>query len=177
MSKIRQQRSGFSLLETIIYIGLFTLLFGTVLSTVHPIFTSTERLTKAVTTETEVAFMLAKIEYQLKQALSSPAGSVEAPPPSTSSSTLALRDKNGMLYTFSTSNAVSTCLPPRVCEVSTLALNNNEPLPLTSSRVNISNFLVTHTPPNPTEQSSRTIDISFDVNNKPVRPLRFYVQF
>jgi len=57
--------TGFSLIETIIYAALFSVVIGLVVGAVYQITQSNEDLARNITTETEAQFLIRKIEWVL----------------------------------------------------------------------------------------------------------------
>src|SRR3989344_6040986 len=60
-----RRQGGFTLIETILYIGLFAILVGGILVSVYPIFTNTGRSSLQVTVDTEAGFLLRKFAWAL----------------------------------------------------------------------------------------------------------------
>ena len=54
------KNAGFTLLETIIYIGLFGLIFSGILTSIYPILTGADRLTEDILINSEKEFIFAK---------------------------------------------------------------------------------------------------------------------
>lgn len=172
-----QRLQGFTLLETIIYIGLFSTLFTGIIGSVYPLFTSAGLQNKQITTQTETAFILEKIEYIISESNTTPASVVVIPSPGQSSSTLILTTSSADTYQFMIDTAPLGCLAPRLCSPLSLKKNSGPLLALTSTRVVIENFIVTHTPPDPILKQRRFIDVSFVISGTLVGPVRYYLRF
>jgi type II secretory pathway pseudopilin PulG len=166
---------GFTLVETIIYIGLFGLMFTGIFTSVYPILTSTEALTKNIAIENEATFIARKLHYALAQGITSSTTFIATPTEGTASSTLVISSDEDELSRFTVDTSNVFCTPPRVCSVLMYSKNGNTPLPLNNERVDITNFTVAHHPP--VDGSPRRIEVSFTANGIPVRPIRYYLHF
>jgi type II secretory pathway pseudopilin PulG len=171
-----QRANGFTLIETVIYIGLFSIIFTGIFVSIYPIFTGAERLTKNVATEGETAFILAKIDYALSSTMIDSNGSITSPAAGASGSTLVLSYGGTEKYRFAGSTSSTYCVSPLICKVITLDKNHSsDAVPLNTQRVQIENFSVTHVAPS--GGAPRYVDISFTANSKPVGPIRYYLHF
>lgn len=168
---------GFTLLEAIIYIGLFSALFTGVLMSVYPLFTGAARLTEHIATQSDIAFILVKIEQTLSDSITTPSSTILVPPPGQSAETLVIQSTTGTTFTFATDNAPAGCTPPRLCATLTLRTDSGPALPLNSTRVLISDFIVTHTEQGADCTSIRCIDVAFSADGQAVGPLRYYLRF
>ncbi len=166
---------GFTLLETIIYVGLFSLIFTGILVSVFPLMTGAERLSRNVATESEAAFILAKIDHALSDSINSVNGQVTSPAAGTTGSTLTLTNAGIEVYRFETTTTSSYCSVPLICRVLTLSKASGDAIPLNAQRVQVKDFSVTHV--GPTGGKPRYLDISFTVNGTPVGPVRYYLHF
>lgn len=168
---------GFTLLETIIYIGLFSTLFTGIITSVYPLFTIASLQGKQITIQAEASFILDKIEYIIYESNTTPTSQVLTPGVSQSTSTLTLTTSSADIYTFMIDTAPPGCVAPRLCSTLSLKKNTGELLPLSSTRVVVENFRVTHTPPDLLRRQSRTLDVSFTVSGTPIGPVRYYLRF
>ena len=166
------KQSGFTLVETIIYIGLFALIFSGIFVSIYPIFTGAERLTKNVAAEGETAFILAKIDYALSSTMTDINGTT-----TTGVSGEQLIIKNGTeKFRFAGSTSSTYCVVPLVCKVLTLKTNaTGDAIPLNAQRVPIENFRVTQVLAS--GGAPHYIDVSFTANGKAVGPIRYYLHF
>ena len=163
---------GFTLIETIIYIGLFALIFTGIFISIYPILTGAERLTKNVTTEGEAAFILSKIDYALSNTITDTNGTITTP----GGNQLVLSYAGIEKFRFAESTSSAYCVVPLICNVIALEKDRSgDALPLNTQRVSFENFKVTQTAP--LGGAPRYVDISFTANGKPVGPIRYYVHF
>ncbi len=167
--------SGFTLIETIIYIGLFSLIFTGIFVSIHPLFTGAARMTSNIAIEGESAFILAKIEYALSDTITSPEGVVTTPTAGTTGNTLLLEFDGDERFVFAMDNSNAFCSPPLVCKMLTLSEDGAAAQPLNAGRVQIENFSVTHV--DPPGDGPRYLDVSFTANGEPIGPVRYYLHF
>ena len=154
---------GFTLIETIIYVGLFGILFAGVIGSTYPLFKSAEQLTAKVIDDGEGIFAAQKISMLL------------------ASSTCAINTPSagntGTILTVATYSG-STCVGGNTYSVTqnggTLSLQKNSGVitPLTTARVTIANFSVKHVAPN--AGIPRYIEYSFTTDNATTGPIRKY---
>lgn len=170
------KNSGFTLMETIIYIGLFGLLFSGIFTSIYPILTSADRLTMNVLAVSEREFMLAKINYILNDSLTRSDVTIEEPLPGATSSQLSIRSLGVEKYHLETGHL--NCHIPLICNERELILRNKHGLTeaLNNSRIKVSNLQV-HRPPLQTGVMPNYIDISFDIKGEEMEPMRFYLRF
>ena len=171
---VQNNESGFTLVETIIYIGLFALIFSGIFVSIFPIFTGAERLTKNVAAEGETAFILAKIDYALSKTVTN-TNSTSTIPVSADQLTI----KNGTeKFSFTGTSSSKYCgPPPLVCKLLMLKVGDTgEYAPLNAQRVPIENFHVTQILAS-TDGTPHSIDVSFKANGKQVGPIRYYLHF
>lgn len=166
---------GSTLLEAVIYIGLFSLIFTGIFASIHPLFTGAERLTRNVALESESAFIFAKIDHALRDSLTGPEGVVETPGGGDTASELVLQFDGDEEYRFAVDNSNTFCTSPLVCKMLTVSEGGASALPLNGSRVQIENFSVTHIAP--TNGEPRYLDVSFTANGEAVGPVRYYLHF
>ena len=163
---------GFTLIETIIYIGLFALIFSGIFVSIYPIFTGAERLTKNVATEGETAFILSKIDNALSSIITDSNGTITTP----GGNQLVLSYNGTEKFRFAGSTSSTYCVTPLVCKLITIEKDHSgDAVPLNAQRVQFENLSVTQTAP--TGGASRYIDISFTANGKAVGPIRYYLHF
>jgi type II secretory pathway pseudopilin PulG len=166
---------GFTLVETIIYIGLFGLLFSGIFASMYPIFTNAEKLTKNIATEGEVAFILTKFHYALANALTDDSRTISTPSEGTTDDALVLMNGATELFRFEEDLSNVFCTPPRSCGFITYGENGDDPTPLNAERIYIKDFQVTHIAPS--GDTPRYLDVSFTANEVEIGPIRYYVHF
>lgn len=164
---------GFTLLETIIYIGLFGIIFSGIFVSIYPLFTGAERLTRNIVIEGETAFILAKIHYAFAHTITSPDATVSVPSPDR----LILLDKDGNEVSEFTTTVGEFCSPPLQCKMLILELGNDSDkrFPLNAQRVEITDFVVSHTAA--TRDVPGFVDLEFKANGVNVGPVRYYLHF
>ncbi len=166
---------GFTLIEAILYIGLFGLIFTGILVSMYPLFTNTEKLTRRVVTENEITFITSKIRYALAHGITSSSIQVIEPSEGTQGDSLTIADGIEEYFHFEVDASNAYCTPPRVCSVLTYRENGGDLLPLNTERVAISSFTVVHHTPQ--GNTPRLLEISFIANGTPVGPLKQYLHF
>ncbi len=164
---------GFTLLETIIYIGLFGSMMSGIFLSIYPLLTGAERLTRGIVTEGEASFILAKIEHALRDTITSADGTILTPAEGTSAGELRIANSGTERYRFGIDTTNTFCNAPRICSMLVLSQDGNDPLPINPQRVSIENFIVTHTKAG----SVRYLDVTFTANDAPVGPVRYYLHF
>jgi type II secretory pathway pseudopilin PulG len=180
---VKTSTAGFTLIETIIYIGLFSLIFSGIFVSIFPIFFGAERMSRNIAIAGESAFLLAKIEYTLSQTITSEAGGIISPVAGASAGTELVigtdTDNNGTLddekFRFVGDNSNAFCTAPLICKMLTLSENGATALPLNATRVHVENFSVTHVAPAGGEP--RYLDISFTAGSEVIGPIRYYLHF
>ena len=172
-------KNGFTLIETIIYIGLFSLIFTGIFVSIYPIFTGAERLTKNIAGEGETAFILARLDYALGHVITDPSGQIVSPAEGETSSVLILEYDNTERFRFAENSSNEFCTAPLLCHTLTQSDDGGRAFPLNTQRVSIQNFEVIHTAPS--GSTPRFIDVTFKVNGTEpgdnVGPIRYYVHF
>lgn len=148
--RVHNHKRAFTLLETIIYIALLSVILTGLMVAVYPLFTGAERNTAKVNAEGEAAFILRKVAWAL-----SSAASVSEPAAGSSGDTLTIV------------GGVSLAENDGAIEV--------DGVPITNSRVEVSDFSVTHTAPS--GNTPRLIEVSFKIDGTPVGPWQKYVHF
>jgi type II secretory pathway pseudopilin PulG len=166
---------GFTLIESIIYIGLFGIMCTGIFVSMYPLFTNAERLSKNILTESETVFILNKINYALSQGITSLESSITEPEEGMTSDTLTIENDAGEIFSFAVDTSNSFCSPPRVCNFITYAEGLKLALPLHNERIFIEHFSVTHIAP--TAETSRRINVSFVANGILVGPITFFPHF
>lgn len=166
------KKSGFTLIETIIYIGLFSLIFTGIFVSIYPLMTGAERLSRNVAIEGETAFILAKIGYAVSSTMTDGNGNITTP-----NGDLVLSYNGTEKFRFADDTSSSYCATPLICRVLTLktAGGSNPAIPLNAQRVQVENFFVAQT--STTGTQPHYIDVSFDVNEEHVGPVRYYLHF
>ena len=167
--------NGFTLIETILYMGLFGIMITGIFVSVYPIFTNAQRLTANILIDGETAFILAKINYALTQTITDTQGSIVSPKEGESAHILTLTHPTHS-YEFAISTSSTTCLPPFLCSVLTQSHNGTTALPLNTPRVVIENFTAIHYPPL-SDGTPRRLVISFTVNGVASAPMEYYLHF
>ncbi len=150
---------GFTLLETVIYIALLSVILTGLLVSVYPLFTGTERINAKVTAEGEAAFILRKVAWMLSDAtaVTSPAFAGAL------SSTFRVVRYSG--------SPVIMRLNPTTGELEISEDDGVSYLLLTASRVKVENFEVTRTAPS----GQTLISVEFDINGQHVGPWQKYL--
>lgn len=166
--------AGFTLLETIIYLALFSLLFTGIFISIYPIFTGAEQLTKNIAADGEAAFIFSKINYALNNTITSSAGVVTIPAAGSTDDELILSINGTEKFHFTADTSGAFCAAPLVCQQLLLSKNGGTALPLNASRVSITDFSVTHVAP--TGNSPRYLDISFKANGD-TASARYFLRF
>lgn len=165
------KQHGFTLIETIIYVGLFGIMFTGIFLSIYPFFTGAERLSRNVAAEGETAFILAKIQY----ALTTTTTKIQSPSENNTGNTLIIADSSGnKLFTFiQGTSTLGYCPPPRtVCGRLDFATSTNATTTLSAGRVAIDNFTVVH---HKIAGEPRYLEISFRANNIFVGTSTYYL--
>ena len=159
---------GFTLFETIIYIGLFGLLFTGILTTVYPFISGSERLTRNIATEGEVAFILHKIDYALTESVIEPSATTRISPNAgiLNADALAINPSNGGNPLFQFRNIDGELLYQEA---------GGTEHALNATRVVITDFAVSH--PTPATGEPHMIEITFKANGQAVGPVRYTLHF
>jgi hypothetical protein len=149
---------GVTLIESIIYVALTAFLLISVLGATYPILSGAERSSNKITADGEAVFVARKVAW----AMGAVTG-ITAPTVGTQGSTLTLTRPDGT-YSFTNTSGVVY-----------LAVDSGTPVELTTSRIAVSNFLVTHVAPS--GGAPRAVDVQFDINGNTVGPLRMYARY
>jgi prepilin-type N-terminal cleavage/methylation domain-containing protein len=150
---------GFTLIETIIYLALFSILFTGVLVSAYSFFRGAEILSRDIVRENEVAFVTRKIAVLLNSA-----DTLIVPAVGTASSTLQFSTYDGLTHTFLIDSGKVL-----------YATGTNARVPLNTERVVFSAFTATHTAP--TGDVPRFIEYGVGADGEVVGPLRTYFTF
>ena len=149
---------AFTLIESIIYVGLTAFLLVSVLGATYPILAGAERSSDRVTADGEMVFVTRKIAWALSSATA-----VTAPAQGGSGSTLTVTHPDGTL-SFTNTNGVLY-----------LTVNGGTPAALTATRAAFTNFSISHLAP--AGSTPRALDVQFDVNGTTVGPIRLYARY
>lgn len=168
------KQSGFTLIETIIYIALFSIIFTGLFVSTYPILTGAERLTSNIAADSETAFVLAKINYALNQTIIDETGAVTTPAEGATADELVLSYGGSESFHFTLDTSGTFCSAPLVCEQLVMSKDGAAALPLTSARVRITDFSVIHVAP--AGGAPRYLDITFTANNT-LTNVRYYLRF
>ncbi len=145
---------GFTLLEALIYFALMSTIVVGAIASVYPILSNTGRSSMAVLRDLESAFVFQKVSYLMNGAS---AMSVPAP--------------DRLVFTVSGVPNEMTVSGGIV----TLSINGGTPIPLTSSRVQITNLVFTKV--SGAGGAPDTLTVNFDVNGVPQGPYTRYARF
>ncbi len=162
-------KRGFTLLEAIIYIGLFGLIFTGIFVSIYPLLTGAAAVSNNIAIEGESTFIQRKIQYALQKAITT-SSDISDIVPSTGNTTG--EDKlviNTNRFRFEQSGTDLL-----YSEGGSIAI------PLNANRVKITNFLVKH--PTPATGAPHYLEVSFTatvINTPPVSigPVRYYLHF
>lgn len=149
---------GFTLIESIIYVGLTAFLLIAVLGATYPILSGAERSSNKITADGETVFVVRKIGW----AMGSVTG-ISLPNEGSTGAVLTLSHPAG---TLSFTNANGAIL---------LSIDGGSAQVLTASRAAFTNFSVTHIAP--AGGASRAVDVQFEVNGNLVGPIRMYARY
>ncbi len=166
---------GFTLIETIIYIGLFSIMSTGIFISIYPLFTNAERLSKNILREGETMFLLNKIQYAITQSITSSHGVINEPVEGASSDTLVITSVSGETFMFTHDASNIFCTPPRHCNIITYEENGATSSPLNNERVSIEHFNVVHKAS--TASTSRRLEVSFTANDIPIGPVTYFPHF
>ena len=172
---VRYHNVGFTLIETIIYIGLFGIMITGIFVSMYPLFTNAQRLTANILIDGESAFILTKIKYALAHTITSTQGVIISPKEGETANVLTITNGTQQ-YEFAEDTSQVFCTPPLICSPLTLSQNGQQPQALNSERVAIENFTVTHTAP-VHNGALRRLEVSFTANGVAIPPMVFELQF
>lgn len=166
---VRHKQSGFTLVEAIIYIALFSILFTGLFVSIFPLFMGAERLTENVAADSESAFILSKINFAINDTLTSANATSTLP----NAHELVLSQNGTEKYRFTT--ATTGCVPgPIICRLLTLRKDGGTTEPLNGSRVRINTFNVTKVGRQGTAPAY--LDVTL-VANDATTTARYYLRF
>ncbi len=171
---------GFTLMETIIYVGLFGIMFTGIFMSIYPFFTGAERLSRNIATEGETAFILAKIQYALASGIIDSSSSVTTPAETgaTTSDKLIIKNSSGVqVFKFEQGTSTLFCPPPSITCGRLDYATSSATTTLNAERVPIEHFTVTHHKPDPVTHAPRYLEVSFNANNVAVGPVTYYLHF
>jgi hypothetical protein len=147
--------SGFTLLETLIYSGLFGVMIIGALGFVGPLMISMATHTARIMHDADVLFVTHVIDSYLEEA-----SVIEVPHEGEASNTLRFTTWSGRTYTFESEN-------------NTLMMSTSgTPVPLTNSRTRVLSATFTHTAP---KEWPRVLSYTIDTQFAEVGPKRTYL--
>jgi type II secretory pathway pseudopilin PulG len=154
------RNSGFTLIETILYLGLLSLLIGGILISSYGLIRSSDAIKRKILTEEEANFLLSKIAWVLTGA-----SQVIAPAPGFSSgTTLALVNShiapNPLRFDLDTASGILQ-----------LERGTSGAVSLNSANAKIENLSFHHIAPS--FGKPRGVEVSFTMNGKPFEMIRF----
>ena len=173
------KKNGFTLIETIIYIALFSILFAGVIGSTYPLFKSAERLTSRIIDDSEGIFVAQKISMLL----ASSTYQISTPNVNTLTITAWSANNNGNNCNSegnnggngnneNNNNCNDTYTFTNTGGTLSLQKNSDPVLPLTATRVIIANFLVKNV--NATAGVPHYIEYSFTTDGATTGPIRKY---
>ena len=164
----RHTHAGFTLIETTIYIGLFSILMVGVIVSIQPILQGAERMSEKIMIENEVALVSRTIISQLPQTKIVTSPSTPTPGNPTTGNTLSLNvpvgPPGGVNYSFSVSGGAIVALvmsPPWTA--------------LTASRVRFDDMTVTRVAAS--AGTPQYVEITYMVDGNAYGPIRSYLNF
>ncbi len=152
-------QKGFTLIETIIYLALFSILFNGVLMSAYTFIISAEQISAQVTSENESAFIVRKINTLLASA-----NTIIKPTPDTTGDTLIFSTYAGNEYTINANDGMVK-----------LSKDANPEIPLTSERITFDTFSVIHR--SAQDGTPRSVEYSFTVDGEVAGSIRNYFSF
>lgn len=153
-------QSGFSLIETIIYVALFALLMSGLFASIWPFLSGAENTSAKVVVESEAAFAIRKINT----ILASSTASITTPSPGLAGNVLAVTEYNGDTFTVATSGNAFT-----------VQKNSGTVVPFSADRVVVNVFVVKHVAP--ANGLPRYVEYSFTLGGMSYGPIRKYFTF
>lgn len=147
---------GFTLLEVLIYIFIFSLVVGGGLATAFWTYETTARTARVGSVESEADFLFRKLEW------ASVGSAVTAPSLGASGSTLTF-SRDGTTYTFTLSGSTIT-----------LQRDSGTPVPLTTNGISASAFSVHYN--DNVAPLADSVTVSFTLNGKTLGPKVFYIR-
>jgi type II secretory pathway pseudopilin PulG len=153
----RKNERGFTLIESIVYVGLTGFLLVSVLASTYPILTGAEKTSQRITRDVEAAFVLRKIGWALSSVTS-------VSLPVTSGFTLSVNTVSNGVLSFTESGGALL-----------VSTNGGAAVPITASRVVFSNLSFTNVAPSGT--TPRAIQIEFDADGAHIGPVTYYARY
>lgn len=166
---------GFTLVEMVIYLGLFGALMSGIIVSILPLFQGTEKMSRDVLRESEIAFVEEKLRIALGVVMNNPESSILLPMPGATAEKLVFERHGSELLRVEVVDVSPYCTPPRLCGVLALSENGASLEPLTSSRLFIDSFEARYIPSG--VESNQYVDVSFRVDGMHIGPLRYYAHF
>jgi len=145
-------RGGFTLIETLLYIALFTIVVGGGIVTIFGLLQSSEQTQQRIAIETEGTFFMKKLDWAMSGA------TIVLPASGTTGTTLSLL-RDGTTYDFTLSGTTIT-----------LAENSGTPLPLNTLNAPTDNLAFTHTGTSPD-----ALELNFALKGKTFGPKMYYL--
>lgn len=155
-------KRGFTLIETIIYIGLFGILMSGIFVTIHPLIYGAEHISASIAAESEAAFILRKIDWAFATI------HVEA------ADTVTVNETDDTITLNPTGPGATVVFKPNGTDDGLIYDDGDEYL-LNAERVAITDFTVTDHPAS--GGLPRYIEYSFRSGGLQVGPVREYLQF
>ncbi len=175
MSTLKHTLDGFTLIETLLYLGLFSLLIGGIIACTYPLFTNTDRMHEYTLRETEILFMTEKLRAALRTLVTDPSVTIDTPAPGETAHTLIVKRGASELLRIEEDHSLSYCNPPQICTTLLWSMGDTPLLPLHNARVSIDSFVVTHTAPH--GGLPRMLNITITADGDTVGPLQHYLRF
>jgi len=174
MSRINIIRA-FTLIEVTLYLALFAVLMSSLLVSAYPLMRMNERQSAYILRENEVLFITEKVRNTLAILMTNPSVTITEPSEDTTGPVLRIAEGGAELLSLEEDDSSALCTPPRLCSMLLWSERGSTPLPLNNARIDIDNFLVTHT--GPTHETPRTLEISFTAGGVPVGPVIYTLHF
>ena len=148
------KKGGFTIIETLVYIVIFSIILTAGIASAYNLIEGTNRFNQKVLVESEANFVLRKLSLSLENVTA-----VTVPNPQTLTITRSLgATTEDLIFTESSGQML-------------LQRDGGTPLPLTTSRVIVSNFLV-NLNDNPSDGKAGSVTVSFEVNGKSFSMMR-----
>lgn len=156
---VYKYKEGFTLIETIIYVALFGMLFSGILVSSYSFITAAEHISAQVLVENETAFVVWKINTLLVSA-----DTIINPVPNTSDTILSFTTYSKDTYKISMNEKVIM-----------IKKNNTAEVPMTSERVTFDTFSVNYK--TALDGIPSYVEYSFTIDGKETAPIRNYFTF
>ena len=157
-------RKGFTLLETILYIGLFSILITGLLLSVYPLLTGSDKISTRALSAADTAFIIRKINTVLASATSA---NIISPIVGTSSSTLSVTSTAALITNTHTFTEDGNYLMYKV--------KSRDAVPINTDRIPVKKFFVKHVAS--VDGVPRYIEYSFLISGIVVGPIRKYFPY